>query len=181
MKRWIYYYLVPLVILLALIFLPYSKEEEAGAEVSSPGTAVPYQGQRIDQTSTPAATPYPPPASNPRGRITEINYRDPVTGAYKPVVDGADLPVDVYHFNAGMRNDGDESVLAYIDIVQEEGPKILPLGAPEWLLTPGQEVYLFVQGANLKPAGKTFHLTLMLKERGTDKVLDQKTLRVTSR
>lgn len=179
MKRWVYYYLIPLIVLLALILLPYSKGEEIGPGSSSPAPAAVYQGQAVRPTIIPG-TPYPPPASNPRGRITEINFRDPITGVYSPMLDGGELPVDAYHFNVKIRNDSSENVLAYVDIVQHGGPMMLPLGAPEWLLTPGLEVYLFVQGANLKPAKRSFQFTVMLKERGSNRVLDQRTMTVTS-
>ncbi len=178
MKNWIYY-VVPLALLIALILAP-SLLEKDNNPAPPPPAANSAPVQKVDNV-TPVSTPLPKPASNPRGQLLDINYRNPANGAYEPLVNGMSLPVDVFHFNARLKNTGDENTLMYVDVMQSDGPKLDPLGAGEWLLPPGQDVFLFIQGTNLKPAGKSVQLTFILKERGTDKVLDQKTFNVTSR
>jgi hypothetical protein len=178
-KRWICYYLIPLAILIILIFLPYSGGEDGVA--SFPSAPARYQEQRTVEASTPLRTELPSPALDPRGQIVEINYRDPSSGAYKPMSEGSVLPLDVYHFNGKVRNTCNESVLVYLDVIQHQGPTLIALGAGEWLLAPGQEVFLFVQGADMKTADRTYRLSFVLKERGTNRILDEKTINVTTR
>ncbi|MBI2934151.1 MAG: hypothetical protein HYY29_01135 [Chloroflexi bacterium] len=175
MKNWIYY-LVPLALLIALVLVPplFRKDGVPAA----PPPAAPPPVQRAPEVRS---TPRPQPASNPRGELLDINVRNPATGNYEPMVDGMALSSDAYHFNAKVKNTGNENTLYYFDVQQSDGKALEPLGAGEWLLAPGQDVFLFMQGANLKPPGKRVQLTFTLKERGTDKALAQKSFNVISR
>ncbi|MBI4334040.1 MAG: hypothetical protein HY673_22480 [Chloroflexi bacterium] len=179
MKSWIYY-LIPLLVLIALILVPAMLEKEGTGAPPPAGSAI-TPAQRAVENVAPASTPRPQPAANPRVQFVDMNYLDLASKEYRPLADGGALPADSYHFNAKLRNTGGESVLVYYDVTQDDGARLLPMGATEWFLPPGQEVYLFVQGANLRPPGRNVQLNFVMKERGSDKVLDQRTLRVTSR
>lgn len=179
MKSWIYY-LIPLLLLVVLVMLPSLLEKNSmGSPPVASSNITP--APRAVGNVAPASTPLPQPAQNPGAQLLDINFLDLRSKEYRPVADGSVLPADTHHFNAKIRNTGAEAVLVYYDLVQSDGVRLVPLGAGEWLVSPGQEVYLFMQGANLKPAGKNVQLNFVLKERGSEKVLDKKTLNVSSR
>ncbi|MDP2719672.1 MAG: hypothetical protein Q8P44_07580 [Dehalococcoidia bacterium] len=189
MNKWVYYYGLLLLILLGIILLPrpfIKKDVDISGypelDVSSSRQpAMQSGGPAPGTTKSPRPTPQPPPAVNPKAEIGEINYRDPVTGNYLPLINNGSVPVDVFHLNARIVNTGDENVLLFYEVEQSDGTRLLPLGAEEWLLKPGEVVYLFKQGANLKPAGKKTSLAFRLLEKNTDKMLFQKELSITSR
>ncbi|MBI2934152.1 MAG: hypothetical protein HYY29_01140 [Chloroflexi bacterium] len=121
------------------------------------------------------------PARNPKGSIMEVFYRHPATGEFGALPNDGQLPQDSYHLNAKVKNTGPETVTVYLEVVQSDGIRLSPWGAPEWELGPGQEVALFVQGLNLRPAPKTVQLTINLKEKGSNTVLDTKVLSIISK
>lgn len=183
MKNWIYY-VVPLALLIGLVMLPsiMDRDKSGGAAPAPVSAFTPGQGGAGGGgNAIPASTPWQAPASNPSGQMLDINFLDLKTNSYQAVAEGGTLPADTFHFNVKFRNTGRENTLFYIGITQNDGAKLEPMGAAEWPLPPGQEVALFMQGANLKPAGKVVVLTFVLRERVTDKVLDQRAVSVTSR
>lgn len=183
MKNWIYY-VVPLALLIGLVMLPsiLDRGKSGGASPAPVSAFTPGQGGAAGAGNVvPASTPWQQPASNPSGQMLDISFLELKSNAYQAAADGGTLPADTFHFNVKFRNTGRENTLFYVGITQNDGTKLEPMGAAEWLLPPGQEVALFMQGANLKPAGKQVALNFVLKERVTDKVLDQRTVNVTSR
>ncbi len=187
MSKGVYGYIGLLILLLAMVLVPYHMQERPsqpvvqGLDMLTPPRLPPAPGPSLKITQTPPPTPLPPPAVNPKAEIKGINYRDPVSGNYIPLLDNSELSAEVYHFNAKLKNTGDENIVVYHELVQADGNRLLPLGAPDWFLRPGEEVHLFMQGANLKPAGRNIQLTLRLMESRTNRLLDQKELTITSR
>ncbi len=120
-------------------------------------------------------------AKNARGTLVEMFYKDPYGDGYYQLANSVELPQDTYHLSARVKNPGTEKVTVYLEVTQSDGVKLVPLGAPEWELSPGGEVGLFMQGANLKPAGKTVQMVFNLKEKGSNKVLDTKVINVRSK
>ncbi|MBI4334039.1 MAG: hypothetical protein HY673_22475 [Chloroflexi bacterium] len=121
------------------------------------------------------------PARSPKAVIVEMFYRDAITGDYRPLSTGAELSEHTYHFNAKIRNTGQEKVTVYLDVTQSDGVKLSPWGAPEWDLPPGPEIALFVQGSNLRPPGKSVQMSFSLREKGSNRVLDTKVVTVRSK